>query len=671
MAISSPGIGSGLDVNNIVTQLMNVEKQPLTLLDQKEASFQSQLSAYGTLRGALANFQTAVSGLNNLSNFQTVSATSSDTGIVSATATTGAQAGVHDLDVTQLAQAHAIAAAGQISTSAAIGSGTSTTLTFDFGTISGGVLASGVYTGATFTQDGAQTSGTVTIDSSNNSLQGIRDAINAAKIGVRASIINDGSGTPYRLTLTSTTTGAAHSVRIGVSGDAALASLLGYDPAGTQNLTQTQAAQDAKLTVDGVNVSSASNSVTGALDGVTLKLSDKGASQVTIARDTSGAKAAIQAFVKAYNDFDKTIDDLTKFDTSGNGNSGALLGDSAARTIQSRLRDALASSLPSTGTGSLQFLAQTGIAFQKDGTLSIDNAKLSAALSANPDTVAALFTSFGQANDSLVKFNKAGESSQAGSYNITVSALATQATLVGSGAAATTITAGVNDQLSINVNGASALVTLPAGSYTAASLAAQLQSTINGATELISAGASISVTQSAGVLTITSARYGSSSTVGIGGNAAVGLFGAAPVSTDGVDVAGTIGGVAALGSGQTLTGGPGSGASGLAVDITGGALGARGSVSFGRGFAAKLSGVLNDILSSTGLLAASTDGVNRSIKDIDEQRAKLNTRLTSVEARYRAQFNQLDTLLSSMQSTSAFLTQQLAVLNGTSVTARK
>jgi flagellar hook-associated protein 2 len=348
-----------------------------------------------------------------------------------------------------------------------------------------------------------------------------------------------------------------------------------------------------------------------------------------------------------------------------------LLGDSAARTIQSRLRDALASSLPSTGTGSLQFLAQTGIAFQKDGTLSIDNAKLSAALSANPDTVAALFTSFGQANDSLVKFNKAGESSQAGSYNITVSALATQATLVGSGAAGTTITAGVNDQLSINVNGASALVTLPAGTYTAASLAAQLQSTINGATELISAGASVSVTQSAGVLTITSARYGTSSTVGIGGNAAVGLFGAAPVSTDGIDVAGTIGGVAAVGSGQTLTGGPGSGASGLAVDITGGALGARGSVSFGRGFAAKLSGVLNDILSSTGLLAASTDGVNRSIKDIDEQRAKLNTRLTSVEARYRAQFNQLDTLLSSMQSTSAFLTQQLAVLNGTSVTARK
>src|SRR5690349_7481359 len=137
MAISSPGIGSGLDVNGIVTQLMNVEKQPLTLLDQKEASFQSQLSAYGTLRGALASFQTAVSGLNNLATFTAVSATSADSTIVSSSAATGATAGVHSLDVSLLAQAHSIAGAGQASTTATIGSGVSTTLTFDFGSITG------------------------------------------------------------------------------------------------------------------------------------------------------------------------------------------------------------------------------------------------------------------------------------------------------------------------------------------------------------------------------------------------------------------------------------------------------------------------------------------------------------------------------------------------------
>src|SRR5437867_1604629 len=117
MAISSPGIGSGLDIKNIVTQLMNVEKQPLTLLDNKEASFQSQLSAYGTLRGALSSFQTAVSGLDSLATFRAVSVTSGDTALVSASAAADAPAGVHDLDITQLAQGHALVAAGQTTTS--------------------------------------------------------------------------------------------------------------------------------------------------------------------------------------------------------------------------------------------------------------------------------------------------------------------------------------------------------------------------------------------------------------------------------------------------------------------------------------------------------------------------------------------------------------------------
>jgi len=292
MAISSPGIGSGLDVNNIVTQLMNVEKQPLTLLDQKEASFQAQLSAYGTLRGALSSFQSAVSGLDSLSTFQGITAKAADSSIVSASATTSSAAGAHDIDVTQLAQAQSLLAVGQASTSATIGSGTTTTLTFDFGTISGGTLSNGLYSGASFTQDGTQTSGSVTIDSSNNSLQGIRDAINNANIGARASIVNDGSGTPYRLTVTGTGTGASHNLRIGVNGDAAIARLLAYDAGGVQNLTQTQAAQDAKLTLDGVSVSSASNTVTDALEGVTLQLAAKGTTQVTIARDTTAVRTA-------------------------------------------------------------------------------------------------------------------------------------------------------------------------------------------------------------------------------------------------------------------------------------------------------------------------------------------------------------------------------------------
>jgi flagellar hook-associated protein 2 len=197
-----------------------------------------------------------------------------------------------------------------------------------------------------------------------------------------------------------------------------------------------------------------------------------------------------------------------------------------------------------------------------------------------------------------------------------------------------------------------------------------VQAAINGASALSSAGVSVSVTQTAGVLNLTSTRYGSASSVSVGGSGALDLLGAAPVSTAGLDVAGSVDGVAGTGSGQTLTAGAGTAARGLAVDVSGGSLRARGTVSFSRGIAARLSGVLDDILSAHGLLASSTDGINRSIKDLDAQRTAMTSRLTSIEARYRAQFTQLDTLLASMQSTSTFLTQQLGVLNGSNVSSK-
>ena len=656
MALSSPGIGSGLDVNNIVTQLMNVERQPLTLLDQKEASFQAQLSAYGGLRGALATFQSAVSALDNRSKFRSLSATASNTSVLSANASANALVGNHTVNVTQLAQAQSLVAGGQSSTTAAIGSGAATTLTFDFGTIGGGTLASGVYTGATFSQDGSQPSGTLTIDSTNNSLSGIRDAINAAHIGVTASIVNDGSATPYRLALSSNSSGASHSLRIDVSGDATLASLLGYDPAGAQNLTQSSAAQDAGLTVDGVSVTSASNNVTGAIEGVTLSLIAAGSSGVSVAHDVSAAKTSIQNLVKAYNDFAKTLGDATKFDASG-GQSGPLLGDAAARTIQSQLRGALSEILPGLSGSSVPVLSQAGISFQRDGTLAIDDAKLSAALNQSSDDVAALFTSVGRASDSLVSFSKAGNSTPPGTYALNVTALATQGKLVGAAPAGTLISAGVNDQLSITIDGITATVTLAPGSYTAASLAAQVQAAINGASALSANGSGALVTEAGGVLTITSKRYGSASTVSASGTAASTLLGSGPAGTAGTDVTGSINGTTAVGSGQTLTS-----FDGLAVQITGGQTGQRGTVSFTRGYAQRLGTVLDGLLSSSGLLAGRTDGINRTIKDIDSQRDAFNKRLDSIEARYRAQFTALDTLLSNMQSTSNFLTQQLARL---------
>ncbi|HEX2603916.1 MAG TPA: flagellar cap protein FliD N-terminal domain-containing protein, partial [Oxalicibacterium sp.] len=229
-SISSPGIGSGLPVDDLVSKLMAAESQPLTTLATKEASYQAKLTGYGSLTSALNSFQSSMATLGQASTYQALKTTISDDDVLSATANTKAVSGNYQINVTQLAQAQTVTTAGQTSRTAAIGSGATTTISFQFGQITGGSLSNGVYTGATFTQDADQATGTVTIDSSNNSLQGIRDAINAADIGVTATLISDGSGTPDHLVLTSNETGEKSSMKITVAGDSALQNLLAYDP---------------------------------------------------------------------------------------------------------------------------------------------------------------------------------------------------------------------------------------------------------------------------------------------------------------------------------------------------------------------------------------------------------------------------------------------------------
>ncbi len=661
MAISAPGVGSNLDVNSIVSQLMTIEQRPRTLLDAKEAGYQAQLSAYGQLRGALSALESAVGGLADPARFEGRSATVGDTSVVSASAGAAAANATYDVAVTQLAQHQSLTTAGQASATTAIGSGASTTLTFDFGTISGGTLSGGVYTGASFALNGSLATRTVTIDASNNSLQGIRDAINAANLGVTASILNVGGTTPYRLVLQSAPGGNAASLRIGVSGDTALASLFAYDPAGTQNLTQTVAAQDANLTVNGLAITSGSNTLTDAIQGVTLGLAKVGTTAVTIGRDPTAAQQAAQAFVKAYNDLNTMLHDLTHFDATGTS-SGALVGDSAARTIQSQLRNALSSALAGGNSNTLRVLSQVGMSFQRDGSLALDSGKLAQALASDPAGVARLFASGSAASDSLIKVAGSGSATAPGTYAVEITQLAARGQLVGASAAALTISTGVNDILTVTVDGTAATITVPAGTYTAASLAAQVQGLINASSSLRTANAQVTLSEAAGVLTLTSKRYGSGSTLTVGGTAGAALFGAAPATTAGTDVAGTIGGFSATGSGQRLTAVAGAPTTGLALDITGGSTGSRGVVSFARGYAARLDGLLQGLLGSDGAIASRTTGINATIKDLDRQRDVLDRRLADIETRYRKQFTDLDTLMSSMTATSTFLTQQLQQL---------
>jgi flagellar hook-associated protein 2 len=637
MAIQSTGVGSGLDVAGIVNQLMAIERRPLDLLDQKEAATKAQVSAYGSMKSALSALQTAAAALANPAKFRGGKATLADTSLASVSAASGAAAGSYAIEVQALAQAHKLKSGTFATTATTLGSGT---LTIEFGSYSGGA----------FTLNPDKQAKNIVITPGQDSLAAVRDAINAAGAGVQAGIVNDGSG--QRLVLSSSETGAANALRITVDDtdgndtDAAGLSRLAYDASmgGISHLTQTAAAQDALLEIDGIAVTRASNAVAGAIEGVTLNLLKAAPgtlSTLAVSRDVDGAKASVDAFVKAYNDTTRALKALSAYDPATK--IGATLqGDSTLNSVQSRLRATLATAVDYAG--GYASLSALGVAFQKDGTLLADATKLRAALENTASDAATAFSAVGVPTDSLVRFSAADAAAVEGLYAINVTQLATRGFASGSAPAALVIAAGVNDSLQLTVNGVAKTVTLAAGSYTADSLAAMLQSRIEG----------VDASHAGGVLTLQSRNWGSGSSVAItGGNAAADLFGTAS-STAGLNAAGTIGGFAATGDGRNLA------AKGLTVAIEGGATGARGSLRFSRGVADRLDTLIDNLLDET--LTARTEGLGNTLRSISEQRTRLEARMESVEKRYRAQFIALDNMIASMNGTSSFLTQQLANL---------
>ena len=647
MPIQSTGIGSGLDVNGLITQLMAAERQPVALFDRKTSDYKAQLSAYGTLSSTLATLQTAAGSAASLSKLRAVTANVADTSLANASAAAGAAAGSYALEVQILAQSHKLNSGAFASTSTSLGEGT---LTFDFGS----------YASGSFSQNPDKSSVSVTITAGQDSLAGVRDAINAASAGVSASVVNDGTG--QRLLITSKDTGAANALRISVADidgqntDTAGLSRLAYNAAtgGTTNLAQAAAARDASFVLDGISVTRASNTVGDAIEGVTLTLLKAAPGTTTslnVTRNVDAAVSTVQSFVQAYNSASSSLRSLSAYNVDTK--TGAVLqGDSTLIGIQSKLRAMLGALVDNAGGyGSL---SELGIAFQRDGSLLTDTGKLRTALNDPAKDAATVFAAVGTPTDSLVTYSAATSAVTAGNYALTVTQLATRGSAAGSAPAVLTVTTALNDTLELIVDDTAATVTLPAGTYTAVSLAAMLQSRINGASALSAVGARVEASGSGGTLTLALNRWGSTSGVTItGGNASADLFGT-PVSSAGLDAAGTIGGIAAIGSGKNLT------AQGLTVTIDGGATGARGTLGFSRGVADRLGTLIGDLLN--GSISARTTGLQRSIKDIALRRDAFETRMTKVESNMRAQFIALDTMLSSMRNTSDFLTQQLSNL---------
>lgn len=371
-SISSIGVGSGLPLDTLLSDLRKSENQSLELIKSRYEATQGRISAYATLRNAVDTLKTAGQTLakDNILGALKAKVTGET---FTAKADSSAIAGEYTIHVDTLATTQTLVSAGQASRTDAIGEGG--VITFSF-------------------QNGKQT--TLDLTGQSTSLEGIVAAINGDNsLGVRATLINDGSDTPHRLLLTSTETGTEAAVtHIQVDGNTdpgnALQALLDVDGSASGTAMQEQAATDATLRINGIQITSQNNQIDTAIEGITLNLLKAGdAETLSVARDDSEAISAVKGFVSAYNALQSTIGMLTRFDVES-GQGSPLTGDSIARRAQSQIRDTLNVVNPS---GDLRTLSQLGITTDvSTGQLQLDEDKLRSALTDNLPQVETLFT---------------------------------------------------------------------------------------------------------------------------------------------------------------------------------------------------------------------------------------------------------------------------------------
>lgn len=355
-SISALGVGSGLDLNGLLDQLKAGENQKLVPLANRKKSYQARISAFGTLQSALDGFRTAVAKLGEKDAFQAVKSTVSGDALA-ATTTSRTPPGDYVIHVGQLARNSSVATTGVADDEVHLGGGS-----IDFTLANGESL-------------------TVEIPAGASRITDIRDAINERNGGVRASVVNDGSGQPYRLVLGASEPGTEAAVaEIHFNGD--LGGALQLDE------VTRQEARDAELTINGIAVRSAGNRVEGAIQGATLNLAETGDATLQVTRDDEAVKDAVTSLVEKYNKLVDTFGDLTRYDQES-GVTGVLLGNGTVRQVQSGLRSAMGMGI--AGNGDFHALRDIGLELKLDGTIEIDDKKLTKAVTEGLDDLKQFF----------------------------------------------------------------------------------------------------------------------------------------------------------------------------------------------------------------------------------------------------------------------------------------
>jgi flagellar hook-associated protein 2 len=636
MPLGSISIGSGattgFDFQAMIDAIMRAERQPIRQLESKINAFQKTKSSFNELRELLNGFTETLQDLDSDDTFAArKTALSQEDAPFSVNANSSAAPGTYDIEVTQLAQAHRVR---------------SETMTDQ----NSPVVSDGTIT----VQAGGHEEITVDVSAAagNNSLRAIADAINEADEGVNASIVNDGTGSI--LVLRSAESGTAHGMTISDTTNLGLAA--------AEN--ELQAAQNAAATVDGIAITSQSNQISRAIAGVTLNLTGTTESPVTLTveEDTETAKKAIEDFVEAYNKVNTYFDE--QFGSAAFRAASSVAGSSLVRSIQTNLQAMITGTVSGIPEGKLDSLAEIGVVVA-DGTgrLELDGAYFDKLVeSGRFEEIEAVLRSSGSTTDPSIVFDSASTKTQAGDYAVTVTQAAHRADVSGSTVVSD---AGIaqDENLTIGINGSNTTVALTTGDTLA-----DIVTKVN--TALEAAGMEGRAYDLDGQLHIRASAYGDEYTVTAVSDVAASTtssgIGTTQLSDTGVDVQGTIGGVAAGGNGQYLIGADDTDMDGLIVRVyaTDDSVTAKGgdfgTVGYSRGLMDRITEQIDRMTDTTdGLIKSALDGYDDSIEAAENRIEAIERRLAQRQELLVRQFSAAERAISTLQAMQAQLNASL------------
>jgi flagellar hook-associated protein 2 len=657
--VSSVGIGSGVLTSDLIDKLVTAEKDPTEKrLDARQDSVTAELSIFAQIQSAVTDLRLPARNLANPDTFNQLSV-SSGSAAFTARASSDAVAANYSLEVISLAKSQSLSSGTFAdSDTTAIGEGT-----------------------LNITIGGQTTS--ILIDPANNTLEGIASAINEeAGLEASATVINNGSG--FQLVITSNKTGAANAIDVSVSDtgggslvDSTGLSRLSYTTgANGQQLTLNQAATDASIKFNGIPITRETNTIDDLVAGLTIDLvgtNENAPAALKIERDTAFVTEKVKEFVDSYNALRQLITENSKIVPDNPAAAGLLVGDTATRTISNQIRNVLGGAIAGMENDSVRSLAEVGITTDREtGNFLFNENTFRSALESSPKSVSAIFSEQGRASDGQIEFVRAGSSTLPGTYDVNVTQIATRGAYTGSQVIGTnTLIDATNDEFSVKVDGiSSGTIALDQKSYTQSELLAEIQSKINSDSSLLANKVSVTASYDvSGNLVLTSNTYGNISALEVlsaepAAAASLGL--SAGVGVDGVNVEGTIDGIAATGNGQFLSGPAGTDIESLQIKVNGGATGSRGDVRYIEGVGERLVDLINNFLGVDGTITAKNDRLNAELDSIAESRAKLELRIVSFEERLVRQFTAADILIARLNSTQDFIKGQLDALAASS-----